>query len=193
MGRKSYFDRNEIIDAALDIISREGLKALTMQSLAQKIHAPVGSIYHRFSSRDELLAALWLKIVKSFQEGFLADLNTDGQQAALYTIKWVRANPKEAHILHLYRREELSSGTWPEEFKQKVADLSRELDDGIRTFVKKRFGRVTKDALERTVFAIIDVPFAAASRSIQNEAAPSRLLDSLVKETYITLLGRNNR
>ena len=95
-------------------------------------------------------------------------------------------------MLLLYRREELSSGDWPEDFKQKVADLSRELDEGIRSFAKRSFGRVTKDNLQRTVFALIDVPFTAVKRSLQNDEVPTPLLDKLVRETYITIMGRDD-
>ena len=190
MGRKAHFNKNEIIDAALNIISREGIKALTMQSLAERIQAPIGSIYHRFPSRDELLAELWIKITKSFQEGFLAALNNSGQKAALYTLQWVRTNPQEGQLLLLYRREEFSAGNWPEEFRQKIADLSRELDDGIRSFTKRTLGRLNRENLQRAVFALIDVPFAAVSRSLQNGESPPRQLNNLVRETYTTIIGR---
>jgi len=192
MGRKAHFNKADIIDAALKIIAEEGLKALTMQSIAEKIQAPIGSIYHRFPSRDEILAELWINIAKPFQEGFLAALNNNGLQATLYTLQWVRTYPKESHVLLLYRREELSSGDWPEDFKQKIADLSRELDEGILSFIKRSFGRVTKDNLQRTVFALIDVPFAAVKRSLQNDEVPTPLLDKLIRETYITIMGRDD-
>jgi len=192
MGRKAHFNKTEIIDAALQIIAEEGLKALTMQSIAEKIQAPIGSIYHRFHSRDELLAELWINIAKPFQEDFLATLNNNGLQAALFTLQWVRTYPKESHVLLLYRREELSSGDWPEDFKQKVADLSSQLDDGIHSFIKRFFGRVTKNNIQRTVFALIDVPFAAVKRSLQDDEVPTPLLDKLVRETYITIMGRDD-
>lgn len=192
MGRKAHFDKAEIIAAALGIIAQEGLKALTMQSIAERIKVPIGSIYHRFPSRDALLGELWINIAKQFQEGFLASLNSSGLQGALYTIQWVRTYPKEGQVLLLYRREELSSGNWPEDFKEEVAGLSRELDEGIRSFVKEYFGRVTRDNLERTIFALVDVPFAAVRRSIQKNEMPSRALDKLVRETYETIMGRDD-
>ncbi len=47
--------RASILEAALAIIDKEGLKALTMRHLGRSLGIEAMSIYHYFSSRDELL------------------------------------------------------------------------------------------------------------------------------------------
>ena len=88
MGRRKRFTHNEFIDAAVMLIAENGPGALTISALSERIGAPVGSVYHRFPSRDVLLAELWLKIVESFQGKFLRILETDGLEAALYGLQW---------------------------------------------------------------------------------------------------------
>src|SRR5512137_519029 len=121
MGRIAHFNHEQFVDAALKIAAGQGPAAVTMAAVAGEIGAPVGSVYHRFLSRDTLLAEVWLKVVSSFQEEFLMLLkNGNGLEAALFTPGWVRSHPEEARILLLYRQEELSGGAWPEELKARA-------------------------------------------------------------------------
>lgn len=114
MGRSAHFNNDQFVDAALKIAAEHGPAAVTIAGVAGEISAPVGSVYHRFRSRDVLLAEVWLKVVASFQEVFLTLLERDeGLEAALHTPHWVRLHPSEARILLLYRREELVAGEWP--------------------------------------------------------------------------------
>ena len=46
-----------------------GLVAATMAAVAASLDAPIGSLYHRFNSKEELLARLWLRTAERFQEG----------------------------------------------------------------------------------------------------------------------------
>ena len=146
MGRKAYFQHNEFIDAAVQIIAEDGLGALTIAALAKRINAPVGSVYHRFPSRDALLAELWLNIIELYQNEFLKYLQEDGLKATLDGLKWVRTHPYEARIMLLYRLEDLTSGEWPEDLQKRASRLAKELQEGISSFTKKQFGSVTQRA-----------------------------------------------
>jgi AcrR family transcriptional regulator len=188
MGRKSHFRRDEFMDAAMKMAAEEGPGALTVSALAKGMNAPIGSVYHRFLSRDVLLAETWLRIVESFQREFLETLAKDGLQAALNTIQWVREHPREARILLVYRREELVSGPWPEHLKGQVVRLSRELDSGIRSFTKRHFGNAGKETLRRATFSLVDVPLAAARRHLQDGESPPAIVDEMVRETYLATM-----
>jgi len=193
MGRTAKFTAEQFVDAALNLVAAHGPTAVTMSALASRLRAPIGSVYHRFASRDALLARLWLQIVQSFQKGFLDALRQEGGlEAALYTPKWVRAHPKEAKLLLVYRREELISGPWPEEIRTRAASVARELDAGIRQFARQVLGSGAKSALRRTRFALIDAPYAAVRRSLIADEALPQEVDQMVSETYTAILGRNS-
>lgn len=173
----------------MSMVAEKGPGALTVSALAKGMKAPIGSVYHRFASRDVLLAEAWIRIVESFQREFLETLAKDGLQAALNTIRWVREHPREACILLLYRREELVSGPWPEHLKGRAVCLSWELDSGIRSFTKKHFGHAGKETLRRTTFALVDVPLAAVRKHLQEGQKPPAVVDELVRETYLATMG----
>ncbi|MEW6529261.1 MAG: TetR/AcrR family transcriptional regulator [Thermodesulfobacteriota bacterium] len=190
MGRSAKYTAEQFVDAALELVADRGPSAVTISAVAGKLRAPVGSVYHRFTSRDVLLAKLWLRTVRSFQLGFLDALRRgDGLEAALYTLQWVRAHPKEGKLLLLYRREELVSGPWPQEIQSVAADLTAELDSAIKDFTQHLFAEVSKETLLRTVFALVDVPYAAVRRSLLAGESPPIELDDLVSTTYQSILG----
>lgn len=185
MGRKALYTRDQFVDAALKLLAEGGPGGVTIKAVADQIGAPVGSVYHRFLSRDILLAELWLRIVDLFQGEFLEALaQGDGLRAALYTPQWVRKHPKEGKVLLMYRQEDLASGRWPDDIRDRALSLRTALDEGIRSFVKHRFGRITERDLARAVFALFDVPHGAVRRYMEVDTVPPEQVDLLVRETY---------
>src|SRR5690606_14827873 len=104
MGRPPRHDVDRLLDAAAALVAEGGPGAATMTAVARAASAPSGSVYHRFPGRPALLAALWLRTVERFQQGFLAALDTDppaqaAPAAARHVVAWCRAHPNEARIL----------------------------------------------------------------------------------------------
>src|SRR3712207_1089671 len=133
MPRPARFSNQGILDAAAEVAARSGPAGATMGAIADSLGAPTGSIYHRFRSRDVLLAELWLQTVEAFQVGFRAalagpDAGAAGLEAALHTPRWVRAHPVPARLLLLHHREDFVPGEWPAE----VVERAREVNHGGR-------------------------------------------------------------
>ena len=96
MGRNAKFDRDGIVAATLALVAEAGPKAATIAAIAGRLGAPVGSIYHRYPSRELLLAELWMSVVEGYQDGFVAALEGDDAveaagASALYMPRWVRS------------------------------------------------------------------------------------------------------
>ncbi|MFA5181308.1 MAG: helix-turn-helix domain-containing protein [Syntrophales bacterium] len=192
MGRTAHFNNEQFVDAALRIAAQQGPAAMTIAAVAREVGAPIGSVYHRFLSRDILLAEVWLKVVSSFQATFLEALKKGrGLDAALHTPRWVRKYPAEARILLLYRREELTEGVWQDELKERVLRIKCALDDGVNDYVKRAFGKAGRKEIDRTVYALIDVPYAAVIRYIRQGVKPPRNVDDYIRQTYSAIMGRD--
>ena len=191
MGRKAYFNHEEFINSAIQIIAEEGLGALTIAGLATRVTAPIGSVYHRFPSRDALIAELWLNIIESFQNEWLKILQTDGLQATLFCIEWARSHPNEACVMLLYRINDLTSGEWPKDLQKRALRLSKELNEGIASFTKKQFGSVTKEYIDRTLFAISDAPMGILRRYLQENKIPPKSVTDLIRETYEAVIEKS--
>ncbi len=181
-----------MLDAALVLLREGGPRAVTMTAVAEATGAPSGSVYHRFPSRDALVAALWMRAVEAFQERFVAELAGGGEDAVAaalravrWSLDWVRANPDDARILLLYRREDLASGEWPDDLALRAARLARRFDDEVRGFAARLQGA---DAQARAWFALADLPTAAVRRHLANGKKVPREVDGLLEKAVRAVL-----
>ncbi|MEF3113762.1 TetR/AcrR family transcriptional regulator [Streptomyces chrestomyceticus] len=62
-GRPARLSRERVIEAALDIVSRQGSQALTMRRVAEALGSAPMSIYRHVRDKDELLVLLLDRIV----------------------------------------------------------------------------------------------------------------------------------
>jgi AcrR family transcriptional regulator len=76
MGRPTtpLIDRQTTVETALDIIDNEGLDAISMRRLAERLGVAISSLYHHFHNKEELLLAVCGLI---FQEIPLPDERTE--------------------------------------------------------------------------------------------------------------------
>ena len=61
MVRLAKFNENNFIDSAIAVAAQCGVAAVSMAAIAVKAGAPIGSVYHRFDSRNAILARAWLR------------------------------------------------------------------------------------------------------------------------------------
>jgi len=184
VGRPAKFDRESILDAAAALVAEAGPGAATVVNIAQRIEAPTGSIYHRFASRELVLAHVWLRAVRGAQLGFVAALNDDDVESAAgaainQLIGWTRAHLDEATVLLLYRRRDLAE-RWSNELGAELADLNVDIAAALRRYARRRFGRADRRTVDVVRFALVDVPYAAIRRHLVDGVAPPRALEDLV-------------
>jgi AcrR family transcriptional regulator len=185
VGRPAKFSEDQILDAALAIVASGGPTAVTMAAIAARLGAPVGSLYHRFGSRDLLLATLWMRGVRRFQHGFTAALTAgDAEAAALHTPGWCREHPAEAAMLLLHRREDLTA-RWPAELGDDLEGLNAQASAALTAFGA---GHPDLDR-ERLIFAVIDVPYGAVRRYLLERRSPPALVDELIVTTCRAVLS----
>jgi AcrR family transcriptional regulator len=192
VGRPAKFDIDRILDAAALIVAEAGLSQTTVAGIAELLGAPSGSIYHRFESKDLLLAQLWIRTVRRAQEGFIAALSVDqldeaALNAALHIPRWSRRHLSDASVLLLYRREDLAE-RWPDELGAELSTLNGRIERAIREFAHRLFGQVTAADLQKVTFSLVDVPYAACRRYLLAGKSPPPIVDELVEQTCKCIL-----
>lgn len=193
LARPAKFSEEQILDATLGLISAGGPDTATIAAIADVVGAPVGSLYHRFRSRDLILAHLWIRTVRRFQEGYLEaladrDLDAAAVGAALHSVRWAREHLDQARLLLLFRRQDLA-GRWPAELGDELAGLNARVDAALRDHARRRYGRDDDESLHRVTFALIDIPYAAGRRPLGAGKAPPPWVDDLVVATCRSVLG----
>ena len=78
--------KEEIMRACREIVSEEGLSAVSMRAVAKRCGVALGSLYNYFSNKDELV----LKTVESvWQDIFHMDRSCETERSFLKTVTWI--------------------------------------------------------------------------------------------------------
>jgi|HubBroStandDraft_1064217.scaffolds.fasta_scaffold254228_2 AcrR family transcriptional regulator len=106
--------RTEILDAALRCFDRQGVTATTIEDIRAESGASIGSIYHQFASKDEILTHLYCQAVSSFGAGLTKALRSkrhpkQGLRAAVqFHVRWIDVHRPLARIMLRWDESELS-------------------------------------------------------------------------------------
>jgi AcrR family transcriptional regulator len=193
VGRPERFSRKRIVESAASVAAVFG-PAATMSAIASALGGPTGSIYHRFGSREELLAEMWVDIAESFQAQFIDLLDGSGDpldvaiQAALHTPRWVRLNPSKARIFFHYRRDDFVPSVVSNELRVRLDHLRVGLRSGVLGFCERAFGGISPDLIEVCALVLIDLPAAVVRRHLVSARPLPSQVDSLLELSVRAIL-----
>jgi AcrR family transcriptional regulator len=144
VARPAKFTDDQVLDAARAAVAAFG-PSVTIAQIATTMDAPVGSIYHRFESRDHLLVRLWLRSIGRFQAGLLeAADDTDVERAllrsALHIPRFCREHPTTSLAMTLFRQQRLV-GDAPSGLEAEVRGVNNAVDAALAELVRRRWGR----------------------------------------------------
>ena len=102
-------DTDTILDAVRALALRDGPRAVSVAAIARESGAPVGTLYHRFRSRDGLVSAAWKRALERFHAVWLEAARDPepGPAMAVSVITFARTNPEDAQLLLTLRRRDL--------------------------------------------------------------------------------------
>jgi AcrR family transcriptional regulator len=164
---------------------------MTIEAVARMAGAPTGSIYHRFASREDLLAETWVSTMAAFQPGFLAALreasDPAGLAAVLFPVQWARSNLDAARLLVLYRRQDFVGDDLPEHLRTVGGQMAAELGAAISEFAISAFGNREMAAKQRAAFLVLDLPNAAMRRYLAAGIRPPQDVDQLLVEAVTAM------
>ena len=158
-------DTDTILDAARKLALRDGPRAVSVAAIARESGAPVGTLYHRFSSRDDILAAAWLRALQRFHERWLAAAEDEdpveaGAAMAVSVVAFAREHPDDARLLISLRRRDLVDAA-----QQDVDNLNAPVTDAVRHLAHRIFRDMGDRAVDRVTRAVVDLPYAAVRRA----------------------------
>jgi AcrR family transcriptional regulator len=199
MARPRLHDDDTILDAARDLLVTGGPEATTTAAISSASGAPVGSLYHRFGSRAQLFAEVWMRTVSRFQAGLIAAASNGSPleralAAADWTIEFAVRHPDDTRLLLQARREELfaegaagAGGELPAHLRQSLATLNQPVATLFGGLAADLFGTATPEQMELLTIAVIDVPYAIVRRHLGLRST-SQIHRDLVATTVRTLL-----
>ena len=190
MPRRAQFSRDGLVQAAATLAAQGGPASVTVASVAHHAGAPTGSVYHRFDSREELMAATWLSAAASFQAGLLQALRGPSQppglEGALFAVRWARSQAMAARLVILYRRQDFFIAV-PPRLRPEAERLTAELDEALSAFAQESLGGGGLAAKERAAFLLIDLPSAAVRRYLSAGISPPPGVEDFVRQAFVAM------
>jgi AcrR family transcriptional regulator len=185
MGRLSTIEDAAVYGAVGALLAGKG--AVTLQTIVAETGVSIGSLYHRYGSREGLLAQTWLDAVKSFQGGFLAALESGdadaGVRAALATPRFCRAERSRAIVLSCCRQAEFLSSATPVALRKEI----RSVNDGAGAAIR-RYARRSGYGLEACRLGLVAFPLGAVRIYLPNHRVPPAI-DAYVVAAFRSAVG----
>lgn len=97
--------RTQILDAALQCFSEKGIESTTIDDIHRRAKASIGSIYHHFGDKEQLIAALFTSAIEEYTEGFLGALVSSRrpksglEHASRFHLEWFDEHPVLADLM----------------------------------------------------------------------------------------------
>jgi AcrR family transcriptional regulator len=167
MARPRLHDPDLVLDTARALILEKGLRAATMEAIAEASGAPIGSIYHQFASRDDLLARLWLRAVRRSQLAFrkaatAGDPVQAAVLAALSIFDFCDRERADARLLASIRRADLLQAELSAELAHELKVLNEPIALTLAELARRLYGRAGRNEIDRVLLAVFDLPYGTA-------------------------------
>lgn len=173
-----------------------------MRAIADRAGAPMGSLYHRFGSRDALLTAMWIRAVRRSQARFLAAIAAcadpvDAAIAASLAVFDFAVDAREdAQILVSFRREDLARTATGAQ-REELAELNRPVGRAVYRLAEAIFGSRTREHFELVTLAVFDIPHGAVRRHLVEGQSPPPVVrpgvEAAARAALLTPRGRPRR
>ena len=144
---RSHLRRQQILAAALACFTETGTEQATVPEIGRRAGASIGSIYHQFSSKEGVAAALYLEGLRRYQQGLLAVLveapaARPGVFAVVaYHLSWAEREEPWARFLLEARRADFMAG-----HEEDIRNLNREFAQALAEWFRPH---VTSGAIRR--------------------------------------------
>jgi AcrR family transcriptional regulator len=94
-----------ILDAALEVFLESGVESASIEEIRRRSGASVGSLYHRYGSKEGIAAAVYVEALGDYQRDFVTALERSRDAVGGITsvvrthLRWVRQNADRAEFL----------------------------------------------------------------------------------------------
>ena len=186
MVRLAKFTEDSFIDAAIEVSAQCGIAAMSMSAIAIKAGAPIGSVYHRFDSRDAILARAWLRVKGDFRSSVATQWETGDTWAAVASfVNWCRAKPGHAKFLLQCEDYPMFQERLPAALHEALETEQAALDATFQRCLRALAPSIDARRAESVLrFLLIDAPQAIVKPYLtQNQAIPA-IADQLLRASH---------
>jgi AcrR family transcriptional regulator len=186
IARKQRLNRQDWIDAALDLLIEGGIGAVSVDQLASRLNITRGSFYHHFADRNELLRVLldhWAEHWTYEVIDRLAKLGLDPATTLLALMRAIR-NDKLADLDAPFRAWALHDPM--------ARDVARQVDEARLEFIRSNFAALGFKELDAETRARLFQHYEMVAPAMFAKPTPE-LDEKLLHERYRLLTTPNSQ
>ena len=194
--RRSHSDE-EILLAVRDLLLEHGSRGVTTAAISERSGAPTGSLYHRFGSRANMVAELWIRTIRSFHlELFDATGRAEpGMERAMAGVRAIvdfcSKNPDDARLMLVASRVELEGDpSLPAELAESLRTLNDPVEALVTQLARELYGRISRAGLDRVSIGVIGLPYTAVRRCLLQGRDPAQVRSLVQQASHAVLSTR---
>lgn len=158
-------------------MAARGVRGATLAAIAEHSGAPVGSIYYRFGSVDELLARLWLRAVRRShaaleRAGAAADPVQRAVGCALAVYDFCLDEREDALLLATFSRRDLRASMLSPELRAALEHVNEPIERPFAELAHELFPSSDRAGLDLALLAVVDIPYGFARRHVEAGTRP---------------------
>lgn len=185
MARPRTNDLDMLLDVAERLATAGDPGGLTLRRLAVEAGASNGSIYHAFSSKEDLLAKVWIRaarrmlteqhvrVVAATESGQAGSQADDAVvAAALWPVEFATTHPAAARLFFGQRRDQLfSDEDLSPTVKEELDTIQAAFTQVLILLARARWNRADRIAVETIAACVVDIPGGVMQRRLATGAA----------------------
>jgi AcrR family transcriptional regulator len=181
MARPRTHDLGTLLDVAEHIATSTGPSGLTLRRLATEAGVSNGSIYHSFSSKEELLARVWARaaqrLLALLEARVTAALMEDPGAteavvaAALSPVDFALDHPAAARLFFMQRRDQLLSEDLPASAAAELEAIQSSFTKLLIRLAQARWNRRDRAAVDAIAACVVDLPGGLMRRKLLDGVA----------------------
>ncbi len=180
MPRPRTHTDEQILGAVRELLLESGPRGVTTAAVSQRSGAPTGTLYHRFGSRSNMVAQLWVRTVQRLQAYLVdaAQAESDPMEQAvamaLGMIDFCSRNPEDARLLTLASKERLERDPeLPSDSREALASLNTPAQRQLTSVTRNLYGTASKAKLRQVTFAVVSIPYVAVRQCLGEGTDPA--------------------
>ena len=130
MPTKIRISKDMILDAAFEIVRKDGIEKLSNRDLANKLKCSIRPIYYQFENVEEMQKELYIKIEQYFYEFLLNNMVEGIPQYKQIGINYIRFAKREKQLFQTLFMN--STGLTPDAFVSKDGEDYKEIEKLIK-------------------------------------------------------------
>lgn len=176
MARPAIHDEAALLDATRSVVVSRGARAATIAAVAEAGRAPTGSIYHRFSSLDELLARAWVRAALRSHVCVVASRSADPVAdvvaCALAMFDFCLRERDDALLISSFRQADFADANLPPQVRDEIERVNEPLAEPLRDLARRALGRADRRSVDLLVLVTVDIPYGFARRALEAGTTP---------------------